>query len=212
MIKIIKKDLVIDEIEKNILSCKSLNIDDFEADYHHNTKYKVGIDIVKNGILSIEQQRKLNNKKLTLEERRKLNDDFHVNGYENISICKTNIDYSTIREDEFIYDFNLSESLDILISNNIFARRNSINYANEYLVYKRISPKKIKSIDIRLLNLMKKKVDVNSLISDYNYLRMIAIIILKYKRDILIREASSSIINLDIKSLSLLPKLVLENK
>lgn len=93
--------------------------------------------------------------------------------------------------------------------------RNSINYANEYLVYKRISPKKIESIDTRILALlnlstMNEEEKINEIIKNFNYIRLISKEILKRNREILLREVSDDEINLDVEKLTKMPKLILE--
>lgn len=208
-------------VEENLYKCKSDNQEVIEAKYHHNTNYLLGKKIVKHGILSLHEQIKLENRTITEAEKRMLNDENHVNGDRYISISSTDIDYDKVSDDDMIYNPTKTTELDILISDDIQVRRNSSNYANEYLVLGRISPRKFKSIDIRILeNIFNdekysgydKLTKIKKFIDCYNAIREIAIIILKKERNILIRELSKEEMNLDLHKLSKLPKLVLENE
>lgn len=217
MDKVVKRDLsnVYKEVKDSLFECKIMNENIRNAKYHHNAKFFQGPSIIKSGILSLDEQRKLEGRKITEREKNILSDECYVNGSEYISISSGDIDYEYISEKEFIYNSTLPNFLDILISNDISAMRNSINYANEYLVYKRISPKKIESIDTRILALsnlstMNEEEKINEIIKNFNYIRLISKEILKRNRKILLREVSDDEINLDVEKLTKMPKLILE--
>lgn len=217
MEKVVKRDLinVYKEVKDSLFECKIINENIRNAKYHHNAKFFQGPSIIKSGILSLGEQRKLEGRKLTEREKFILSDDCYVNGSEYISVSSGDIDYENISEKEFIYNYASTNALDILISNDISAKRNSINYANEYLVYKRILPEKIKSFDTRILALsnlstISEEEKINQIVECFNYMKLISEEILNHNRKILLREVSDDEINLDVEKLTKMPKLVLE--
>ena len=172
--------------------------------YHHNSSYKDGASIVKNGILSLKELNKKNIIKLS-EEQLKLYDDrtSHVNGTDGISLSIVGL--TDLYRDEDEYNPFTSNSLDIIISREVQARRSSIHYGNEFIASKRISSKLFKSIDVRLFKLIDKidyEQDLTRLIENYNHLLDIAKVIKEKQIDICLREMSYENITLDIDKLS----------
>ena len=47
---------VLDYVEDNIIRCLSERVEVYDDKFHHNTKYKDAISIIKNGILSPQLQ------------------------------------------------------------------------------------------------------------------------------------------------------------
>ncbi|MBE6159912.1 MAG: hypothetical protein E7157_02570 [Lactobacillales bacterium] len=176
--------------------------------YHHNSSYKDGASIIKNGILSLEQ---LNNKKIIQlsEEQLKLYDDTssHVNGADGISLSIVGL--TDLYRDEDEYDPFVPDSLDIIVSKEVQARRSSTHYGNEFIAKTKISSKLFESIDVRLLKLIdriKYDSDTIKLIENYNHLLDIAKTIKLKELDISIREMSGENLTLDIERLSDSPK------
>lgn len=191
-----KKELCL-EIKKIIEEC-SLPYIDVEHTFHHNASYKDGVSILKNGILSFEQKKKLEGSIVTREERFRYLDDAHVNGLDSISVASLNIDTSLMYEGELLYDPFDINLLDFLIG-NVKAGKNTFNYYNEYLVKDKVDIKDIKSLDIRLLSQ-----DVDLIIQNYEYLRKMAILL--YENNIPLREETKKMV-LDTRKLAKMPTL-----
>lgn len=206
--------LLFEFIEDSIHSCKVNSVEIENAKYHHNTNYEKAPLLIKNGILSLKERALLEQRTISQDELNKYNDDTHVNGSDQISLSSLDIDHSTISKKEWLYDPYMPSDVDINISSNIKARRNSTNYANEYLVDKKVLNEDFKAIDIRLLKLIKelenKKIDGNKLkkiISNYNDLKKIAFELQKNELDIPLREMSNENITLDLNKVINLPEI-----
>lgn len=185
---------------------KSKNIED--KLYHHNSSYKDGISIIKNGILSLKE---LNNKQIIKlsEEQLKLYDDTssHVNGADGISLSIVGL--TDLYRDEDEYNPFSPDSLDIIVSKEVQARRSSTHYGNEFIAKTKISSKLVESIDVRLIKFLeniKHESDIKKLIENYNHLLDIAKAIKEKGLDISIREMSNENITLDVEKLSNSPK------
>lgn len=177
--------------------------------YHHNSSYKDGTSIVKNGILSLEELNKKEIIKLS-EEQLELYDDTlsHINGADGISLSIVGLTDLYIDEDE--YNPYSPYSLDIIISKKVQARRSSIHYGNEFIAKTKISSKLFESIDVRLIKFLeniKHESDITKLIENYNHLLDIAKAIKEKGLDISIREMSNENITLDVEKLSNSPKI-----
>ena len=168
------------------------NIDN--AKFHHNAMYEDGASICQYGILTISDLNKLGLKKYSDEDIKILGDiESHINGYDKVSLSI--IGLTDLYKNEFEYNPCKADYLDLLISSEIVAGRHSFHYGNEFLHLGSIGNDKIKSIDIRLLDLINiiensNGYSTDELIKKYNYLKDIIITLKKLKLNIPIREMS----------------------
>lgn len=208
---------VLDYIETKIISCLSEPVEVCDDKFHHNTKYKDAISIIKNGILSPNELSKLGVEIYSDEVLGVMSDiESHANGNDSISLAVVGL--TDIMPDEFEYDPFSEKLVDFLIASDIQARRVTTNYGNEYLSDGSICTDKFKAIDIRLLSFVqtiREKNDVQSLsssirelIENYNKLRDIARLLKDMKLRIPLREMSNNKNNsLDIDKMYDMPKL-----
>ena len=180
------------------------------ARYHHNTNYENIVSILKNGILSLLEANKLGVANYSFEFLNLMNDiTSHANGIDSVSLSVVGLTDLYPKETE--YNSDSPNYVDLVISNDIETRRSSINYGNEFLVYNKIGVDKIKSIDIRLLNLMKgNNFYINDQIKKYNCLKDIALVVRELKLNILLREISNDNLTLDIDKVSKTPQIILK--
>lgn len=191
-----------DYILENLNDCRIKEGLVNNAKYHHTIGYNNVPKALKYGLLSHEERAKLNNRQLTREELNRYLDDGCVNGSDCVSISTPDIDLSQLYRDEFVYDFSVPYAVDIVISSDIIARRNTINYANEYLVNNKISPNDFRAVDIRILNYLKEALNseltpIEKVIENYNALSAIAQALITEKFNIPFREMSDENITLD---------------
>lgn len=212
-------DKVIDYISGNIecfiQDCVVVN----DAKYHHNTDYTSAVSILKNNILSLEEQNKLKAKRFSDEFLKVMADhESHANGSDGISLAVVGL--SDINEDEMEYDPFSTHHIDFVIDSSIKACRNSVNYGNEYISFEQIPTEKIKAVDIRIAKyidmlISKGEVDeesVRKLIQRYNCIRNIAISLKQEGLNIPLREMSyDNCSSLDIDMVASSPKLVLKS-
>lgn len=208
-------------IKENIYNCQTINID-VNSRYHHNCDYKDTTDLINNGILSYSDKQLLKGIILTDKEKKRLNDDYHVNGSNLVSLSSLDINYDDLYRDELIYDPYSSSQVDILVSGDVKAYRNSTNYANEFLSASKLNPSYFESIDVRLLkNLNDKTVlyidnsyeyRLTKIIEYYNYLRDISLALINNNLNIPLREMSEENVTLDINKVKDLPKIYLKQK
>ena len=214
-VKIIEKKFI-QEYVQEMFYMNSCNGDELiNADYHHNPRYETAPSILKNNILSIKRMQELGLIKLS-EKQILLYGDIssHINGMDGISLSKVGL--KDLYRDEIEYNPFQSNYLDYRISNNIKTRRCTQHYGNEFVTYSDILLSDIKSIDFRLVKYMQHKRECNmteedfqnSIIKKYNTILYLAQEIQKRNLDILIREMSTHIYNIDIYKVSQLPKLV----
>ena len=184
------------------------------AKYHHNTGYQNAASICKHGILTLLD---LNNYGIRYDSKEKLrimNDiESHANGNYCISLSVAGMDDLYRNENE--YDYSSPYLVDFRVTDNIKTNRYAINYGNEFLSTKSIKKEDLRSVDIRLLELIKNisylDCSQKSVLKKYNYLRDIALEIKKQKLCIPIREMSdNSIYELDLEKLSNQSKMVLK--
>lgn len=206
MNKILLEEKYILEYIKDILNdlrLKSTNISD---KYHHNSSYKDASSICRYGILSLNDLNKLGITNYTKEFLEKMNDtESHINGNNKVSLSVVGL--NDLYKDEFEYIPFDSNLVDFIVSSEIKACRSAIHYGNEFLSDS-INIDKIKSVDIRLLQLIEQNnTDLKSIIEKYNYLKDIALAIKDSKLDIPLREMSSNF-DIDIDKLSNNPKVL----
>lgn len=187
---LIEEKYIKEYIVSKLNEIKNDNIDVIDARYHHNTDYADTPSIIKYGILSLES---INNLRIREYSKNLLStmDDTssHINGKNGISLAVVGL--TDLYKDEFEYDpFDISR-VDLLVTSELKASRNSTNYGNEFISYSDINPNMIKSIDIRMLEYLKNIKYINELIKKYNYLREIAIELKRNSLDIPIREMST---------------------
>lgn len=211
--KIILDEKYVLEYIKDILSdmCYSpLNI--HNAKYHHNSSYKDAPSICKHGILTMQDLRNLSIKEYSDDYFKKMeNIEEHVNGTDNVSLSIVGLTDIYAKEDE--YNPLSPFYVDFLVNSDLQSRRSSINYGNEFLVSKSIDVKDIRSVDIRLLELIKKQIDLAKIIDNYNYLKELAFIIKSSQYVLPLREMScKSNSEIDIDKLANTPQLILKPK
>lgn len=188
--------------------------------YHHNRSYYSTSKVAKHGILSMKESYKLGLLDLTEEELKKYSLEDHINGIDHISLASTEIDYSKVRKNEFIYCPISFYGTDILISNNVKARRVSTHYYNEFLVEDKVLPEEFRALDIRILKEIRDKTTkysnymsesvLQDLINKYNNIRQIAMTIIESNLDIPFREMSFENITLDTAKIASAPILMLK--
>lgn len=203
-------------IRENLNHCKTMIPTVVGAKYHHNIPYHKVSSVIKHGILSLEEQYKLEGKELTSEQKMKYSrEGGHINGVDEISLASMDIDFSRLYRDEIVYDPYSEHLVDILISNKIKAYRITEHYANEYLTENKINTNDFKTIDIRLLQYLKKcisKEDLEQGIQNYNNLLDIVYMMVQENVDIPIREMSvnENAFALDKTKVLELPKIVIK--
>ncbi|MBE6161563.1 MAG: hypothetical protein E7158_05055 [Firmicutes bacterium] len=200
------KDILEDCLIKNVI------IDDYL--YHHNVSYNNTPSVVQNGILSLREQNKRGITNYSDEILKKLDDtSSHINGIDGISLSIVGLDDLYKNEEE--YDPFNSSYVDILISKDVDAMRNSKHYGNEFIARKIILPDKFRSVDIRILMYIKELLnknditqkDINELTNKYNCLRKIANELVLTGNLVPIREMSYDNILLDTYKLSNAPRI-----
>ena len=190
---------VLDYVEDNIIRCLSERVEVYDDKFHHNTKYKDALSIIKNGILSPSELSKLGIDVYSDEVLSVMGDiESHANGSESISLAVVGL--TDLMPDEFEYNSFSEKLVDFLIASDITARRVTTNYGNEYITDDSICTDKFKAIDIRLLSFVKSireernieafSSSVNELIENYNKLRDMARLLKDMKLSIPLREMS----------------------
>ena len=216
----LEKEFVLEYVSEHlsdfIKGCEVVN----DAKFHHNTPYTTAPSLIRNNILSLEEQTKKRIKNLT-EEELKVYDDIesHANGSSGISLSVVGLD--DISEDEFEYDPYGENQVDFLIQSDIKAMRHSVHYGNEFITFDQIEAEKFKAIDIRIAKymetLLKKGNEfdsdaISTLVQRYNCLRNIALTLKQEGLDIPVREMSHNNCSaLDIEKVASSPKLVLKS-
>lgn len=209
---IIDKKLALEYIRDTLRASKNKLEFVKHAKYHHNTRYRNAASVCRNGILTMLDLHKYKIISFSPEMLRKFDDDdFHVNGIDAVSLSIAGLD--DLYGDEEEYNPFDSSRVDFLVSSEVMASRNSTNYGNEFLSMGSISIDKIRSVDIRLIELMNKMGDnsystTESMVNKYNALRDIACTIKEYNLDIPLREMSyGEEYSIDIDTLARKPRL-----
>ncbi len=186
------------------------------AKYHHNTAYKDAVSICKYGILTLIDLNFKGIRKDSKEFLKIMSDiDSHVNGNNCVSLSVVGLTDIYPNEDEYNpFSPNL---VDFLVSSDVQASRSSTHYGNEFLSFGSIMRDKIKSVDIRILNLLcQDKSYMNdsstqAIIKKYNHLREIALELKRQQLGLPLREMSeSNIFEINIEKLADQPKLLLK--
>lgn len=174
------------------------------------------MSICKYGILTLINLNSKGIRKDTKEFLKIMGDiDSHVNGNNCVSLSVVGLTDIYPNEDEYNpFSPNL---VDFLVSSDIQASRSSTHYGNEFLSFGSIMRDKIKSVDIRLLNLLcQDKSYMNdsstqAIIKKYNHLREIALELKRQQLGLPLREMSeSNIFEINIEKLADQPKLLLK--
>lgn len=209
---IIDKKLALEYIRDTLRASKNKLEFVKHAKYHHNTRYRNAASVCRNGILTMFDLHKYKIISFSPEMLRKFDDDdFHVNGIDAVSLSITGLD--DLYGDEEEYNPFDPSRVDFLVSSEVMASRNSTNYGNEFLSLGSIGIDKIRSVDIRLIELMNKIGDnsystTESMVNKYNALRDIARTIKEYNLDIPLREMSyGEEYSIDIDTLARKPRL-----
>lgn len=210
----IERKYILEYIRDTLAGVKIKSINITDAKFHHCTKYQDAASILKYGILSMEDIKKLGLKDYSQEIMEIMKDtESHINGIDAISLAVVGLDDLYPNEDEF--NPYSPENVDFLIDSQVQASRSTIHYGNEFLSKESITLDKIKSADIRILEYLNKinsyaNYTLESALKKYNCLKDIAITIKKSQKDISLREMSNSNITMDIDKLSSLPTLTLK--
>lgn len=210
----LEQKYILEYIRDVLNDCRIKSTEVENARYHHNTSYEKATIAIKQGLLSKNKQNELLNQVLTEREKKLFSDDGHVNGLDNISLSVVGL--KDIYRDEMVYDPYSSIQIDILISSDIKAGRNSVNYGNEFLVENEIQNKYFKSIDLRLLKYISEfenglhSGNLKDLIKKYNYLAGISQALLDNNLDIPMRDMSVENLTLDKEKVIDLPKIILK--
>lgn len=206
-------------VKEKIYSCKTKYIEVIDSHYHHETVFEKVPGILKYGILSIDEWAKVHKVTLTEEEIERYNGIHHVNGLYCVSLSSMNLDFSQLYRNEDYYDsFNFGQ-VDLVISKEVKAARNTINFFNEFLVSTKVPVDKINGIDLKVLESYKKEIypktedtkfnRTKKLLKNYNYLKYISRTLINNSLDIPIREVSEEKITLDPQKIIKLPSIKL---
>lgn len=216
---LLEEKYILEYIKSVLHDVKMGTFNVYNAKYHHNTSYRDASSVCQYGILTMMDLKKLGIKNYTDELLQKMGDiESHINGNDAVSLSVVGL--QDLYPNEYEYDpFNPSQ-VDFLVSSEIQAGRLSIHYGNEFLSYKSIGVDKLKSVDIRLLELIElveqgyssSNFSIQSAIQKYNYLKNIALTMKHSQLDIPLREMSYQDNSLmDVDKLSSNPKLILKN-
>lgn len=218
MLKLDKYDSI--ETIKDFLNiCKLDFCVEVDGLYHHNRSYNSIPGILDTGILSKRKQYELKGMEVPEVLVEIAKDERCANGLDYISLAQADMTDLYRNEDEF--DVRNPHCVDILLPSTLNVQRHTINYGNEFLAKDVIDPSYFKSIDIRLINLIKKyemgrnlyvtKEDsLNEIINNYNQLRCIASKMISNNMDIPLRDMSYYGFDLDKNLVSELPEIVLK--
>lgn len=187
------------------------------AKYHHNTAYADAPSICKHGILTMLDIKKLGIRDYSDKFLEITSDiESHANGIDSVSLAVVGL--TDLYRDELEYNPFFPKEVDFLVTSDLKVGRYSINFGNEYLSHKSIEIENLRSVDIRLLQLIdllsKKESDIvtiEEVIEKYNCLKNIALAMKGVQLDIPLREMSyqdNSV--MDVDKLSTTPKLVLK--
>ena len=213
---LLETEHALDFVESSISSCLTTPLIVLDDKFHHNTKYKDAVSIIKNGILSPSELNKLGVDGYNDDVIEAMDDiESHANGSESISLAVVGL--PDISPDEFEYNPFSERCVDFLITSDIRARRVSTNYGNEYLSDRSIDTDKFRAIDIRLLSLIqtirentnieRTSSSVSELIDNYNKLRDMAKLLREKKLGVPLREMSrNEALAIDIEKISNMPK------
>lgn len=206
------KDYICDCINSAKVERKEIE----NAKYHHSTSYKNAISICKYGILTLNDMNIIGIRNDSKEFLKIMDDtDSHVNGKNCISLSIVGLKDIYPNEEE--YDPFTPNNVDFIISDEINASRISTNYGNEYLSFSSISKDNLKSVDVRLLELIYQNklfmnnLSIEAIIQKYNNLKEIALELKRQQLQIPIREMSgSNILELNVQKIVDLPKIKLK--
>lgn len=213
---IIKEKYILEYIRNMLYACSYAikNIDDNAYQYHHNTAYEYAPSIIKYGILSIEELNSLGIRSYSKDYLKFIDDiESHVNGKDGISLSVTGL--TDLYKDEDEYDPCQSNIVDFLVDENIKTVRNTTHYGNEFISENKISNDRIIAADIRIINYInnlgeKDSKAIFSVINKYNQIIMMSKEILKYNRNMQMREMSDGVNRkIDVEKMSEMPRLLM---
>lgn len=211
MDKILLEEKEVLEYIKDVLYSYKTSFKNINDKYHHNSDYQDASSICRHGILSIVDLNKLGIRNDSNEIIKTLGDiESHINGNDKVSLSIVGL--NDLYRDEFEYNPYKPDLVDFIVSDEIEAIRLSTHYGNEFLSNS-INVDKLRSVDIRLLELINKKdSSINNIIKKYNCLKEVALEIKKRKLDISLREMSKDKFNIDIDKISQTPILELKKQ
>lgn len=216
----LEEKYILEYIEDLILGFKDKKVSIDNARFHHNTDYNSVPSIIRNGLLSLEEQNKLGVKHYTKEILTLMDDtSSHINGSKGISLSVYGLKDLYPHEDEY-NPFDVKH-VDILISSNVRAHRNTVHYGNEYIACNSILADMFKSIDIRLIGYIYKlknnkqsitdTEEIISIINKFNCLKNISLALKDCSSYIPLREMSDNTnATLNTEKISTTPTLVLK--
>ena len=125
-----------------------------EYRYHHNSRYDSAVTICQSVIHSLLELNRRGIKTYSKDFLELMSDnESHINGNTLISLAVMGLD--DIGPDDIEYNPRSIHKVDFLISDQVIARRDPSHYENEFLSDKSIELDMLKSVDIRLLKLIK---------------------------------------------------------
>ena len=210
---VFERDLL-DYVYDNLKSLKGDKKEPTDYLYHHNTSYEDAPLIVKHGILSMKDIKKLGLKDYSDEViNLAFDNNSHANSTDGVSLSIPDLPDIYNNEDEF--DPRTPYAVDFLVSDKIEPCRYTINYGNEYISYSPITPDLFRAVDVRLMSYIEKleyyKATSDTLVSKYNNLIRLALELRKANLGIYLREMSKEDNSvLDIDRLAHMPEISLK--
>lgn len=170
------------------------------AKFHHNTDYNNAITVCQHGILTLEDANRLGVRHDSPEALARMRDtDSHINGTDSVSLAVDANELGDIYRNEDVHDTHSLDQVDIRVSSNARAYRNSTHYGNEFIHSGSISKDDLKAIDIRLLKLIElvmasraNNIDAATIKQNYNCMIDMAKEIQKQGLLLPIREMSAA--------------------
>ena len=213
---LLERKNIYEYIKDMLISCKTSFSFIDDKQYHHNSCYEVVPSICQYGILSLSDLNKMGIVRYSDDMLKILGDiDSHINGVDYVSLAKVGL--TDLYADEWEYNPYSPEFVDFIVSSKIKAFRSSTHYGNEFLHRGSISNDMIRSIDIRMFELIAQEStnlsdkSVDAVLNRYNMLSEIALAIEKNNLDICFREMSNKdSFCMDIDKVKQIPKLVLK--
>ena len=204
----IEQEFLIEYVTDMLSTYQISDIGIDNAKYHHTTKYKDAPSVCEHGILTLVDQNKQGIRNDSEDFIKKMNDtDSHINGANGVSLAVVGL--KDLTRDEFEYNPFEPTKVDFLVSSDIKVRRDAKHYGNEFICSQSIGLDKIRSVDVRIFDLINKasqtgiKIPNDLLIEIYNYLIEISKALVSNGHDIPLREMSEyGSMNIDVEKVS----------
>ena len=182
--------------------------------FHHNTSYQNAPLVCEYGILTLLDLNKFGIRNDSKELLERYNDiESHINGTDGISLAVMGL--TDLYKDESEYNPFEPRFVDITLSDELTAYRNTYHYGNEYICNKSIGVDKIQTIDMRIIEYIDRcrtNEDLKELIDMYNNSIKISKTINQNNLSILLREMSyNDKFIIDTKKLALAKHIIIDN-